>query len=261
MSPSHAPSHIALLARGHTWHQRLRPRGNRFRYAVYFLMLPMRSLARNPEQGMGLARNRFGLLSFYDSDHGEPLAGGLQSLAWIESLLKQEGLEEADGEIWLQTFPRVLGFVFKPVSFWFCERRDGSLVAVVAEVNNTFGERHAYFLDARQAQRNTTMRARKVFHVSPFCDVAGDYQFRFVRQGNLVMSTVELQDAQGSLLQTSWTGRTQALTSGAMRRAFFSMPLMTLGIVAKIHWQALILWFKRTPFYRQPPLPKDFVSR
>ena len=131
----------SLIGFGHVWHRRLRPVEHAFRYPSYFLMLPMRSLRSQPDAI--LRRNRRGWLSFHDCDHGD---GGTDALAWFEQLLHSEGIEDADGEVWLHTFPRVLGYAFKPVSFWYAHRADGSLAAVLAEVNNTFGERHAYLL-------------------------------------------------------------------------------------------------------------------
>jgi DUF1365 family protein len=108
-------------------------------------MLPMRSLKNNSG---ALAVNRFSALSFFDKDHGDgrsPKEGG--ALAWLDDVLRAEGIDDATGEIWLHCYPRVLGFTFKPVSFWYCHRPDGSLRAVLVEVNNTFGERHCYVLD------------------------------------------------------------------------------------------------------------------
>ena len=132
-----------LIGFGQVIHKRLRPTANAFNYPTYFLMLPMRSLHRN---GSGaLAHNRRSALSFFDRDHGD---GGDNAVTWLDALLWREGVEDADGELWLHTYPRVLGYTFKPVSFWYCHRQDGSLRAIVVEVNNTFGERHCYLLDA-----------------------------------------------------------------------------------------------------------------
>ena len=159
----------ALLGTGVVRHQRLRPRAHHFAYPTYFLMLPMRSLRRVPSDT--LARNRAGLLSFHDRDHGD---GREDALAWLDGLLLEHGIGDAQGEVWLHTYPRVLGYAFKPVSFWYCHRADGALTAVVAEVNNTFGERHCYLLAGPGCGlRPRPCSARKVFHVSPFCDVAG----------------------------------------------------------------------------------------
>ncbi|MBI3349069.1 MAG: DUF1365 family protein, partial [Burkholderiales bacterium] len=111
-----------MLGTGQVRHRRLRPREHAFAYASYFLWLPMRALRR--EACAALNRNDRGWLSFHDGDHGD---GSADALAWVERLLATEGITDADGEVWLQTYPRVLGYVFKPVSFWFCERADGSL--------------------------------------------------------------------------------------------------------------------------------------
>jgi DUF1365 family protein len=123
-------------------------------------------------------RKRFGWITFDDRDHGD---GRADALAWFELLLQAEGIDDADGEVWLQTYPRVLGHAFKPVSFWFAHRADGSLAAIVAEVNNTFGERHCYLLPAENVRWGPELVADKVFHVSPFCAVEGQYRFRFMR--------------------------------------------------------------------------------
>lgn len=245
-----------LIGFGHVWHRRLRPVEHAFRYPGYFLMLPLRSLRTQPDAA--LRRNRRGWLSFHDSDHGE---GGCDALAWFEQLLHSEGIADADGEVWLHTFPRVLGYVFKPVSFWYAHRADGSLAAVLAEVNNTFGERHAYLLAGPDLDWGREQVARKQFHVSPFCEVRGEYRFRFERGEDRTLARVDLHDEDGPLLQTSVGGVLQALDAAAVRRAFFGTPLMTLGVVARIHWHALRLWAKRVPFHGKPSAPKRFVTR
>lgn len=256
-SPSQpAAGGVALLARGEVRHTRLRPAHHAFRYPTFFVLLPMRSW---PAQGSGgLPRNRRGLLSFHDRDHG---LGGPDSLQWIESLLLQEGVDDALGEIWLQTYPRVLGYVFKPVSFWYCHRHDGSLAAVVAEVNNTFGERHAYLLTGSELAWGRQCRARKVFHVSPFCKVEGGYRFRFMWKDDRIVARIEHDDAQGPLLLTSVSGRLEALDRSRALRALLAFPLMTLAVMSRIHWQALRLWLKRVPFVNKPEAPARFVSR
>jgi uncharacterized protein len=242
------------LAIGSTWHSRKDPARNAFKYGVYFLMLPMRAMrhAREQQAPSPLALNRFGLLSFYDIDHG---VGGADSLAWMESLLSEAAVEHYGCEIWLQTFPRVLGYVFKPISIWYVVRSDDSLAAAVVEVNNTFGQRHVYLLEGQGVAWNTSIEAKKVFHVSPFCDVSGSYQFKFAKSERQIAAYIKHE-----MLQTHWIGATQPYTKQAAQRAFLSSPLMTFGIVVRIHWQAAKLWWKKVPFYKLPTAPAEFVT-
>ena len=246
----------AQLAIGTVRHLRLRPTTHSFDYPSYFLLLPLRSLRAQPDAA--LARNRWGMLAFHDRDHGD---GRADCLAWLDEQLAREGICDADGEIWLQAYPRVLGYAFKPVSFWYCERRDGSLAAIVAEVNNTFGERHCYLLCGPELGWGREQRAAKVFHVSPFCAVAGEYRFRFARNEGRIVARVEHHDAEGPLLLTSVSGAYAPATRARQRAAFFGQPLMTLGVIARIHWQALRLWAKRVPLRRKPLAPEAFVTR
>ena len=254
--PKPAPAPTALLGRGEVRHRRLRPAGHAFNYSTYFLMLPLRQLRLAAEPALN--RNRLGLLAFHDRDHGD---GRSDALAWAEELLHNEGVHDAEGEVWLHTYPRVLGYVFKPVSFWYCHRLDGSLAAVVVEVNNTFGERHCYLLAGPDLAFGRELSARKVFHVSPFCDVQGSYRFRFMRTGLRTVARIDHDDQFGPLLQTSVSGRLQALTAHSARQAFFSTPLMTLAVIVRIHWQALRLWRKHVPFFSKPAAPQAFISR
>ncbi|CAN7651041.1 DUF1365 domain-containing protein [Acidovorax sp. LjRoot194] len=270
-----------LIGFGQVRHTRLRPQRHAFAYPTFFLMLPLRSLAGGAGAAAGapgpLAVNRRGLISFHDADHGDGRSaaqGG--ALAWVQELLRAEGIADADGEVWLHCYPRVLGYTFKPVSFWYCHRADGSLRAIVVEVNNTFGERHCYLLDA--PRYGVELAARKVFHVSPFCEVSGGYRFRFMRTlaagagapaetvtdsdaaGRTVVR-IDYDDAAGPLLQTSVSGTLHPITDKTLRRALWGYPAMTLAVIARIHWQALQLWLKRVRFHSKPAAPASTVTR
>ncbi len=249
------PGNLPHIGFGHVWHTRLRPRRHRFIVPTFFLLLPMRTLRERPEAAGVLALNRAGALSFRDTDHGGghgPEQGG--ALAGVDALLQAEGVTDAQGEIWLQCYPRVLGYSFKPVSFWYCHRTDGSLRAIVAEVNNTFGERHAYLLD--HPRYGQELQARKVFHVSPFCAVDGGYRFEFRRGGADGLQSarvrIDYHDAGGPVLLTGMAGRLEPLTAASRRRALWRYPLLTLGVMARILWNALLLWLKQVPFHTKP---------
>ncbi len=255
--------HSAQLCFGDVYHNRLRPARNQFNYGVYFLRLPLRSMEDNPVKSKLFSRNCFNLLSLHDKDYGDKQQPLLQ---WIDSLLKQQGITDADGEVWLQTFPRVLGYVFNPVSFFFCHRRDGELRAVLCEVSNTFGERHSYLLDQGGLIENATeLTAFKMFHVSPFCAVDGGYRFQFIRSqrqnSEHTLARIDYYDSDGPLLMTNISGNSRELNDRNIALALLRYPLMTFMVITRIHWQALKLWFKRVPFYRKPSPPLEELSK
>lgn len=260
------------LCTGEVMHKRLRPAKNAFRYGVFFIRVSVRALTNTTtietikSGSRFFSHNRFNLLSFFDKDHGD----GQQPLSnWLDAILHEHGINDADGEIWLQCFPRVLGYVFNPVSFWFCHRHDGSLRAIVCEVRNTFGEKHVYLLEQGDTLLNgQELHAKKIFHVSPFCAVEGNYRFRFLQtqqrdtQHNIRhVARIDYDDRQGPVLITSVSGEEQAMTDQQIVKVMLRYPLMTFGVVARIHLQALRLWLKRVPFFSKPTPPSQEVSR
>lgn len=253
------PPDAALLLRGRVMHARLRPKPNRFSYRVFCVRLRVRDIDAAQER---IAFDRLGLTSFRRRDHGARDGRALEP--WIRGLLAAEGIDGVDGDIWLQTFPRVLGYVFNPVSFWLCHDRAGGLRAVLCEVNNTFGDRHNYLLardDGHALGPADEVVARKVFHVSPFCAIAGEYRFRFDATPAATRMRIDYDDGDGRLLVTSISGRAEPLTAAAIVRCFFSYPWMTLGVIVRIHWQALRLWAKGLRFHPRPQPPVRETTR
>ncbi|HUU73905.1 MAG TPA: DUF1365 domain-containing protein [Burkholderiales bacterium] len=245
---------------GSVMHARLRPHRNAFRYRVFFMRLPLLRLdrIRNPLFSV----NRWNLFSFHYSDHGA--RDGSPPELWIRRLLEGEGVQCADGEVVLQTFPRVLGYVFNPVSFWLCHDREGGLRAIVCQVSNTFGEHHNYLLarpDGAVIRSEDVLESRKVFHVSPFCEVSGKYAFRFQSGVSTCNVNIDYDDPEGRLLLTAISGRASEFTIGALLRAFFLYPWMTLGVMARIHWQALKLWIGGVPYVPKPLPPQQETTR
>ncbi|MEY4285275.1 MAG: hypothetical protein RL111_1950 [Pseudomonadota bacterium] len=251
----------AFIAEGEVRHARTRPHVHAFAYPTFFLWLPMRALSQASQWGLSV--NRLGWLSFHDQDHGDgrdASQGG--ALAWLTSLLHEHGIDDATGDIWLHCYPRVLGYAFKPVSFWHCHAADGQLRAIVVEVNNTFGERHCYLLD--RPRMGQTLMADKHFHVSPFCEVKGHYRFRFMRSHDKLperlVVRIEHGDDQGPLLITSVSGALEPMTPASVRRMMWRFPLLSLGVIARIHWQALKLWLKHVPFFSKPEPPANTIT-
>ena len=226
-------------------HRRLRPVVNAFVYPVFYVLLPLRNL--DAARCSLFSVDHYNLLSFHSKDHG--LRDGSALLPWIENLLAEQGLPN-DGEIVLQTFPRVLGFVFNPVSFWYCHRVDGQLIAILAEVNNTFGGTHSYLLhrSGEPLVDGDELRSEKAFHVSPFNEIEGSYRFRFRLASTVQQACIDYDDDEGALLLTAISGKPRAWSAGALLTAFLRMPFLTLGVVVRIHWQAFKLWINGVPF-------------
>ena len=162
-----------------------------------------------------------------------------------------------------------MGYVFNPVSFWVCTRANGQVQAVLAEVNNTFGERHCYLLHKNAGdvlRSGETLRSQKVFYVSPFCEVRGNYHFRFLfpqdsNSGNNSVYRIELHEDGLPLINTSISGSSRPLSQSMLWLAFLRYPLMSLGVIFRIHWQALKLWAKGVPFHSKPNPPELEVSK
>jgi DUF1365 family protein len=245
---------------GNVMHRRLRPARNQFLYSAFSLALPLSRLAELP--GVGIGWNKRALVSFFDRDHGARDGSALEP--WIRALLASEGVL-ADGEIVLHAFPRMFGYVFNPVSFWVCHDRDGGVRAVLCEVCNTFGEQHNYLLahpDGRRLVSGETLRARKVFHVSPFCEVTGAYRFRFHFAADRWLARIDYDDDSGApLLETSISGTATPLTRPVVRRVLWRYRWFTLGVVFRIHWQAIRLWVKRVPHFAKPHPPLQRTTR
>jgi DUF1365 family protein len=238
-------------------HRRLRPRPHRLNYRVFSLLLDLDEL---PELGRRLrlfSHNAFNLLSFHDGDHG---AGGGPLRPHVEAQLKKLGIEPDGGPIRLLCSPRMLGYVFNPLSVYFCHRRDGGLAAILYEVNNTFGERHTYAIAVAGAQPMVRQSCAKRFHVSPFLGMAATYDFRILPPGDRVAITVSERDADGDLLHASLTGARAELGDRQLLRALLAYPLLTLKVIVGIHWHAMRLFLKGTVVHPHPQPPEESVT-
>jgi hypothetical protein len=247
---------------GQVMHKRLFPQVNGFQYGIYYMALPVSQISPKIENRF-FKVNRFGLLSFYNKDHGARENDNPES--WVRNILSQHKIDKADGEIILVTMPRVLGYVFNPVSFWFCYDSEECLRAVICEVNNTFGETHSYICchqDQREITKEDILTGQKVFHVSPFLEREGEYKFRFAVNDKSIGAWIDFFDISGNKkLVTSLTGKLSEFSSKACLKAFWAYPLVTFKAIFLIHWQAVKLFLKRAEYFPKPLQKKVKITR
>ncbi|MEL7280066.1 MAG: DUF1365 domain-containing protein [Pseudomonadota bacterium] len=246
--------HIA----GHTWHGRKGAVENAFRYSVDYLMLDAEEAVETPWL---FGRNRAGLASLWDSDHGGPPKQG-RGAAWVREVLKAHGFEPPS-RIELLAQPRVMGHVFNPVAFWICRDETGQVPVVISEVTNTYGDRHSYLCfreDRAPIGPKDRLTAKKIFHVSPFQKIEGGYEFRFDLRPDRIGIWIDFTGGNGGLIATL-VGHRTSLTNAGLLRACLRRPFGSRRVLALIHWQALKLWFKGARFQNRPEPPVQEVSR
>lgn len=232
------------------FHKRFLPRVNQFEYEGFYLRLNIDKVEKLNTSLFSV--DRFNLFSFYHKDHGYKDKRSLRS--WVVDQLVCVGINKFCGRVELQTFPRVLGHVFNPVSFWFCYEED-LLVAVICEVNNTFGESHNYVI--KMNENINEYKLPKEFHVSPFYPVAGYYVFKFVSNNNIIINYINDSDLQ---LTTSIEGSELFFNNRNLIRIWMKFPLYSLRVLALIHFQALKLFLKKNKFYKKPEKIKREVT-
>ncbi|PWG61273.1 DUF1365 domain-containing protein [Sediminicurvatus halobius] len=259
-----APGAALRLYRGTLIHERRRPPCYRFRYRVFSLLADIDRLDEAAATRRLFSHNRFNLLALHDRDHGPKDGSPLRP--WIDAQLAEAGVDLAGGRVELLCYPRVLGYVFNPLSVWFCRHADGRLRAVLCEVRNTFGEWHGYLLHDGGAPLPEHLRdqAPKRFHVSPFLPREGHYRFRFSAPGERYSATVNWHDdadpEHPALIAVQFGSERPAGDAGLLWAAL-AVPLMTLKVIAAIHWQALKIWLRGGRFHRKPAPPATEISR
>ncbi len=242
----------------HTWHGRKGGIENAFRYSIDYVLLEPEIQQVAPTL---FSRNRWNLFSVSDHEHGGVPHHG-KGAAWAREVLASHDLPSS-GRLLLLTQPRVLGHVFNPVSFWLSFDASDKLRVVIAEVTNTFGQRHSYLChrdDLEAIGAEDVLTARKIFHVSPFQPISGGYRFRFDVRDERIGIWIDLTHGEGGVTATL-TGRRAPLTNRTILRAMWRRPFGSRRVLALIHWQALKLAFKRARFRSAPDAPLKEVSR
>jgi DUF1365 family protein len=241
----------SALYAGTVVHQRFKPRQHRLRYRLAQILLDLDAM---PSLRL-FSHNRFNFVSFYDRDHLDGSATALRGQ--VEQALVAAGLQPDGGAIRLLCMPRIFGHAFNPISVFFCHRRDGSLMALLYEVNNTFGQRHSYLIPVVGPDEGTiNQHCDKAFYVSPFMRMDMTYAFHVVPPGETTAVVVHGDDSAGRVITASFTGQRQALSDASLIRMLLRHGLLGLKVLSAIHWEAAKLWLKGLRI--QPrPLPPD----
>ncbi len=248
-----AAENAAALYFGNVMHARLKPVGHRFSYRVMSLLIDLDRLGEADRQSPLFGVNRPALYAFREADHGKRDESSLRD--YTQRCAAERGIDLTGGRVLLLCYPRLLGFTFNPLSVYFCYRADGELALLIYEVRNTFGDIHPYVLPVRPGEISDAgirQQQEKLFYVSPFVEMAMRYHFRISPPGECVKLRILETDRDGPLLSATFNGRRKALTTAALLRSFFALPLVTLKIVAAIHWEALRLWLKGARLVPRP---------
>lgn len=250
---------------GKVWHRRWKPKTHRLDYRVFSALIDLDELPTLAAQSRVFSHNRFNLFSLMDRDFGA--GDGTALKPWVAERLRTAGLEAGDLRVELLCYPRMLGYAFNPLSVFFCRRRsDGELIAILYEVHNTFGERHCYLIPAGQSGGLVRQSCAKSFHVSPFIGMAATYHFRITppaarpAEGDRLAVVIHQTDPDGRLLDAAFVAERRNWSDSALLSLLATHPLMTLKVIAGIHWEALKLWMKGVALVRRPTPPTELVS-
>ncbi|MGB0954425.1 MAG: DUF1365 domain-containing protein [Panacagrimonas sp.] len=255
-----APAEAGELYVARVMHRRRVAPFYRFVYRVFYLLLDVDQLDALHQRLRWFSHNRFNLLALHDRDHGAVGAGSLRQ--WAEALLGESGIDLQGGRIRLLCMPRLLGYAFNPIGLWYCEYADGQLAAVIAEVRNTFGEKHCYLLASNGAPLTygDAWDKQKCFHVSPFFDTQGQYRFRLSPPSQRLRVMIhETRDNQ-PILDACLAAERRAMTNANLLKQVLAMPWMTLKVMWGIHWEALKIWLRGGRYHSKPKPPLSSVS-
>lgn len=243
----------------HVFHRRFKPKQHRLSYRVFFLLLNLDELDTLHRRLRWFSANSFNLFSFYDRDHGP---GDNQPLRpWVETQLARAGITGTTQKIEMLCFPRVLGYAFNPLTVYYCYDTKDRLHAVLYEVNNTFGERHSYLAPIDPEQTGVIRHScDKRFYVSPFMDVSGRYGFSIKRPDRSLLVHIQQSDDEGPRLDAWVRGKSNTVSDRALLACLVRYPLLTLKVIAGIHFEALRLWLKGIKTQRRPTPPVDSVT-
>ncbi|MFK7861940.1 MAG: DUF1365 domain-containing protein [Granulosicoccus sp.] len=240
---------------GQVYHKRMRPKVHVLRYTVFSLLIDLSEIDTLARKFWLFSHNRFNLLSFHDVDFGESEHETLRE--YVQRSLTQSGIHTMPTRILLSCYPRVLGHAFNPLSLFYCLDENSDCYAVVHEVHNTFGERHAYVLPvgADNSCENVWIHqsAQKSLFVSPFAHMGMQYQFRLNEPAEKQVVVIRASDDEGLVITASYVALRQMLSTSQLLKVFLQIPLLGAKVVGGIHWEAFKLWVKGIPLFKHQP--------
>ncbi len=244
----------SFLYRAKIMHNRTSPKKHRFHYNVFLFCIDLDAMDEDFKQVSLVSRNRFNLFSFYDKDHpvNENSTGNKSVREELNFYLKQHGIEQPPARVMLITNLRLLGYVFNPVSFYYCYDKNDQPICCVAEVQNTFKEMKLFFL-GKDCLKNESfhLRTKKYFYVSPFIEHDAEFDFRLDLPTDKLNIRIDDYKNEERFFVSTLTGKKKALTSGRLLAYFFRFPFITLQIIFLIHWHAFLLWIKKIHFHKK----------
>jgi len=236
----------SCIYNGEVTHIRFKPVKHFLKYRTFSLLIDLDEI-NLLDKSIGIfSHNRFNIFSFYDKDHGNRDGGNLKE--WVISNLKRFNIKEDITNVKVLCYPRILGYVFNPLSIFYCYNKD-KLIAIFYEVKNTFNEQHTYIFKIKNNEE-IIQKCRKKFYVSPFMDMETYYNFKLLNPNDKLSVLIKQTDADGTILTATQTGDKKEFSFKQLAINFLKYPLMTIKIIGSIHYEALLLW-KKGAIYRK----------
>ena len=234
---------------GSVIHKRFKPKEHFFKYKVFSLFLDLSELNELDDKLNFFSLNKFNLISFHEVDHGN--RDGSSLLDWVKNNLSNNNVSTVNIRVKLLCYPRILGYVFNPLSVFFVYDQNENLISILYEVKNTFGEQHTYFFKVENQNKLIQNNCSKKFHVSPFIEMNCNYFFKILNPAQKLSVIIDQYDQKGKILFASQDGERSDLTSKNLMKSYLKHPLMTFKIISAIHFEAFKLWMKGIRFIKK----------
>ena len=233
---------------GQVIHTRFKPKKHYFKYKVFSLLIDLDEINKINNNLNFFSYNKFNLISFFDKDHGN--RDGSNVKEWVKENLIKKNIKFQNIRVEILCYPRILGYVFNPLSILYVYNEKDALISIFYEVKNTFGEQHTYIFET-QDQKIIKNKCDKKFYVSPFIDMECEYNFSVTKPGDSISVIINQHDKEGKLLFASQDGKSQDLTSKNLILNYLRHPLMTFKVIVAIHYEAFKLWFKKVKLVKK----------